>query len=63
MNQEKHALQSDKDDDLADLIEALAFFNSVVPNNAKDIEKMVNNIKTTFEKLENQVNQSSDLKK
>jgi len=63
MNQEKHTLQSDKDDDLADLIEALTFFNSVVPNNAKDIEKMVNNIKTTFEKLENQVNQSSDLKR
>lgn len=63
MNQEKHTLQSDKDDDLADLIEALTFFNSVVPNNAEDIEKMVNNIKTTFEKLENQVNQSSDLKK
>ena len=63
MNQEKHALQSDKVDGLADLIEALSFFNSVVPNNAKDIEKMVNNIKTTFKKLENQVNQSSELKK
>lgn len=63
MNQEKYALQSDKDDNITDLVEALAFFDSVVPNNAEDIEKMVSNIKTTLETLEKQANQSSDLKK
>ena len=63
MNQEKYALQSDKDDNITDLVEALAFFDSVVPNNAEAIEKMVSNIKTTLETLEKQANQSSDLKK
>ena len=51
MNQEKYALQSDKDDNITDLAEALAFFDSVVPNNAEDIEKLVRNIKTTIETL------------